>query len=204
MHPSWSAFSFSPLIRDVGIEKCISTREGIKSQLNSKWNLASVLGSIGDDGALAPWGPIPSWTRPPPPITSICHCHDWTGHLLFSCWVLSNSFATPWTVADQAPLSMGFSSQEYWSGLPFPSLGDPPNPGIEPASALLHCSQFLYHWAPGNPWWDNNVDHHVEHNVDQFPNYFKGKQILDFHFEKLLIIKDCSPKHVCSLCSFFI
>ena len=44
-------------------------------------------------------------------------------------------FATPWTyVAYQASLSMGFSRQEYWSGLPFPSPGDPPNPGIEPGS----------------------------------------------------------------------
>ena len=40
-------------------------------------------------------------------------------------------FATPWTVAYQAPPSMGFSRQEYWSGLPFPSSGDLPNPGIE-------------------------------------------------------------------------
>ena len=43
-------------------------------------------------------------------------------------------FVTPWTVACQAPLSMGFSSQEYWSGLPFPSPGDLPNPRIEPRS----------------------------------------------------------------------
>ena len=41
-------------------------------------------------------------------------------------------FVTPWTVAYQAPPSMGFSRQEYWSGLPFPSLGDLPHPGIEP------------------------------------------------------------------------
>ena len=41
---------------------------------------------------------------------------------------------TPWTVAHQAPLSMGFSRQEYWSGLPFPSLGDLPDPGIKPGS----------------------------------------------------------------------
>ena len=40
-------------------------------------------------------------------------------------------FVTPWTVADQAPPSMGFSRQEYWSGLPFPSPGDLPDPGIE-------------------------------------------------------------------------
>ena len=48
-------------------------------------------------------------------------------------------FATPWTVARQAPLSMGFSRQEYWSGLPFPSPGDPPNPGIEPRSPELQA-----------------------------------------------------------------
>ena len=46
-------------------------------------------------------------------------------------------FATPWTVAYQASLSMGFSRQGYWSGLPFPSSGDLPNPGIEPGSPAL-------------------------------------------------------------------
>ena len=42
----------------------------------------------------------------------------------------------PWTVAHQTPLSMGFSRQEYWSGVPFPSPGDLSNPGIEPASLV--------------------------------------------------------------------
>ena len=46
-------------------------------------------------------------------------------------------FETPWTVAHQAPPSMGFSRQEYWSGLPFPAPGDLPNPGIEPGSPAL-------------------------------------------------------------------
>ena len=46
-------------------------------------------------------------------------------------------FATPWTVAYQASLSMGFSRQEYWSGLPFPSPGDLPDPGMEPGSPAL-------------------------------------------------------------------
>ena len=46
-------------------------------------------------------------------------------------------FATPWTVAHQAPPSMEFSRQEYWSGLPFPSPGDLPDPGIEPGSPAL-------------------------------------------------------------------
>ena len=47
------------------------------------------------------------------------------------------SLATPWTAARQAPLSMGFSRQEYWSSLPFPSSGDLPDPGIEPRSPVL-------------------------------------------------------------------
>ena len=45
-------------------------------------------------------------------------------------------FATPWTITRQAPLSMGFSRQEYGSGLPFPPPGVRPNPGIEPTSAM--------------------------------------------------------------------
>ena len=51
-------------------------------------------------------------------------------------------FASPWTVAYQAPPSMGFSRQECWSGLPFPSLGDLPDPGNNPG--VLHCRQTLY------------------------------------------------------------
>ena len=46
-------------------------------------------------------------------------------------------FAIPWTVSYQVPPSMGFSRQEYWSGLPLPSPGDLPNPGIEPGSPAL-------------------------------------------------------------------
>ena len=46
-------------------------------------------------------------------------------------------FETPCTVTYQVPLSMGLSRQEYWSGLPFPSPGDLPNPGIEPGSPAL-------------------------------------------------------------------
>ena len=53
-------------------------------------------------------------------------------------------FATPWTVAYQAPLSMRFSSQECWSGLPFPSPGDPPNSGIKPESHALQADALLY------------------------------------------------------------
>ena len=56
---------------------------------------------------------------------------------VISCSVVSNSVAQ-WTVACQAPLSMEFSSQEYWSQLPFPPRGDLPNPGTEPVSCVLH------------------------------------------------------------------
>ena len=52
-------------------------------------------------------------------------------------------FATPWTVAHQAPLSLGFSRQEYWSGSPFPSPGDLPDPGIKPGSLALHVDSLL-------------------------------------------------------------
>ena len=52
-------------------------------------------------------------------------------------------FATPWTVAYQAPPSMEFSRQEYWSGLPFSSPGDLPNPGIKPGSPELHADTLL-------------------------------------------------------------
>ena len=52
-------------------------------------------------------------------------------------------FATPWMVAHQALLSMGFSRQEYLSGLPFPSPGDLPDPGIEPRSPILQVDSFL-------------------------------------------------------------
>ena len=54
--------------------------------------------------------------------------------MLVSCVLL---FVTPWIIASQAPLSMGFSRQGYWSGLTFPSPGDLPNPGIEPRSPEL-------------------------------------------------------------------
>ena len=51
---------------------------------------------------------------------------------------------TPWTVAYQAPLSMGFSRQEYWSGLPFHSPGDLLDPGIEPRSSALQADSLLF------------------------------------------------------------
>ena len=66
---------------------------------------------------------------------------------------MSNSFATPCTVAHQAPLSMAFSIQEYWSGMTFLSPGDLPNPGIKPATPALQVDSLpLNHWgSPKEP-----------------------------------------------------
>ena len=62
-------------------------------------------------------------------MSFLCAC-------VLSCYSHVQLFATLWTVACQARLSMEFSRQEYWSGLPFPSPGDLPDPGMEPASLM--------------------------------------------------------------------
>ena len=67
-------------------------------------------------------------------IREMCVCQSFSGVRLF---------ATPWTVADQAPLSMEFSRQEYLRGLPFPSPEDLTNPGIEPGSPSLQADSLL-------------------------------------------------------------
>ena len=78
---------------------------------------------------------------------SFTWCHYMSS---FRRWVLANSFATPWIVAHQAPLSAGFARQEYWSGLPFHSPGDLPDPGIKPASPTLQAGS-LPLVPPGKP-----------------------------------------------------
>ena len=81
---------------------------------------------------------------------------SWLGvvKLIYVCQSLSRVrlFATPWTVACQAPLSMEFSKQEYWSGLPFPSPGYLPNPGIKPASLVSPALQ-----ADSLPLWYGDI-----------------------------------------------
>ena len=66
-------------------------------------------------------------------FSSLSHLFGGGGLVVKLCLTL----ATPWAVACQAPLSMGFSRQEYWNRLPFPSPVDLPNPGIEPGSPAL-------------------------------------------------------------------
>ena len=72
--------------------------------------------------------------------------------VLFCVCLLSHVriFATPWTVSCQAPLSIGFSRQEYWSGLPFPPPGDLPYPEVEPMSPAL-TGGFFTTEPPGKP-----------------------------------------------------
>ena len=103
---------------------------------------------------VAPW----SWTSQPPEQWEIHFCHlshPVQGILLLCSCVLSDFIhvrsVTPWTVVLQAPLSIGFSRQEYWSGLSFPLPGDLPNPGIKPESleapTLQANSLPLSHWG---------------------------------------------------------
>ena len=68
---------------------------------------------------------------------------DKNGCVCVSHSVVSDSFVTLWTVDRQAPLSMGFSRQEHWSGLPFPSQRDLPDPGTEPKSPALQADSSL-------------------------------------------------------------
>ena len=79
----------------------------------------------------------------------VCVCARVCTQSLSRVWL----FATLWTVARQAPLSMGFSRQEYWRGLPFPPPGDLPSPGIEPAfpASPASASWFFTTEPPGKP-----------------------------------------------------
>ena len=98
----------------------------------------------------SPW-PIPVPALPIPSAVGVCtilHCQLVKVKVTsLSCVLL---FSTLWTVAYQDPLSMGFSRQEYWCGLPLPSPGDLPDPGIEPGSLTLQADT-LPSESPGKP-----------------------------------------------------
>ena len=80
----------------------------------------------------------------------VCVCVSVCVSLCFSCSDVSSSFVTPWTVARQAPQSMGFPRPEYWSRLPFAPPGDLPNPRIQPTSPAL-AGGFFTTESPGKP-----------------------------------------------------
>ena len=93
-----------------------------------------------------------------------CSYVEWSEVKLLSCvWL----FATPWTVACQAPPAKGFSRQEYWSGLPFPSPGDLPNPGTKPGSPTLQADSLLSQ-PPGKLCWEKTVKGQEQKQEDQF------------------------------------
>ena len=83
----------------------------------------------------------------------------WILAILCCCCSVTKSFATPWTVAHQASLSMGLPRQEYWTRLPFPSLGELPDPEVEPVSNALASGFFTTRKSHGwrslvgcSPW----------------------------------------------------
>ena len=81
------------------------------------------------------------------PLCKACDKYNFTWVYMYVCVCVLVShvqlFATPWTPACQTPLSMGFSRQEYWSGLPFSSPGGLPDPGIEPGALALWADSLL-------------------------------------------------------------
>ena len=88
------------------------------------------------------------------------------------CWVasvMSNSL-TPWTVAHQAPLSMEFSRQEYWSGLTCPPPGDLPDPGIEPTS--LMSLALIGRWVLSSAIWGSVCTHTDTHTHTYTAEHF--------------------------------
>ena len=91
----------------------------------------------------------------------------------FSC---VRCFSSSWTIARQAPLSMGFSRQEYWSGLPFPSPGDLPNPGIEPAT--LRSPALADGFFTTSATWESHVyTHRNTHTHTHTHTSLQGKKI---------------------------
>ena len=104
---------------------------------------------------------------------------------------MSDPFATSWTIALHDPLSMGFSRHEYWSGLPFPSPGDLPNPGIEPMSPAL-AGGFFTTEPPGKPL--SKFTTQINHSINKFLRAEHAKQrreiyalLVEFYFQEVEI-----------------
>ena len=98
-----------------------------------------------------------------------------------SCPIL----ATPWTVARQAPLSMGFSGQEYWSGLPFPSPGNVPDPEIKPRSRVLQADSLpLSH--QGSP--NHTYRHTLLFRLFSFCRLLQGIEYSSLCYKLLLLV----------------
>ena len=125
--------------------------------------------------------------------------------LLFSHSVVSGSSATPWTVTHQAPLSMGFPRQEYWNGLPLPSPGYHPEPGIKPRSPALRADSLLSAAAAAakslqscptlaTPWT-------VTHQAPLSMGFFRQEYWSGCHFllQEIIPIQGSNPRLLCLL-----
>ena len=115
----------------------------------------------------------------------------WVHAFMLSCFSHVQLFVTPWTAAHQAPLSMGFSRQEYWSGLPRPPPGDLPNIGIERTShvspVLQVVSVLLSHLR--NPWGGQ-----VEGKYPLVRNWGKKRAVSHCNHHLLNSISPCFSK----------
>ena len=134
----WGAIAFSAIFSykefnqsDINIKHLVMSMCRVKLYLGEKWGLQ-------------PWRHISNALKDHPKEAAKVKVKS------PSCVLL---FVTTWTVACQAPASMGFFTQEDWNELPFPSPGDPPNPGVEPRSPTLQADA-LPSEPPGKPWWE--------------------------------------------------
>ena len=119
--PTWR--NSAPLSRKVLITKASSVRA-------TKWQGSRIVTEPGMASLL--WPQVLCYPGTFPLLFQMPYDGTFSGQLLSHVWF----FATPWTVACQSPLSMGFSRQEYWRGLPFPPPGNLPDPGIKPMSLM--------------------------------------------------------------------
>ena len=125
----WKSQTGLELHEGYGQSETVSTARPVPAQVTSIWALSQSVGIAGLQSLLHFW------------LSALWHLQGLPCPQGREVKLLSHVrlFATPWTVAHQAPPSMGFSRQEYWSGLPFPAPRDLPHPGIEPRSPTLHA-----------------------------------------------------------------
>ena len=120
------------------------------------------------------------------------------GHLAtqrpHTCAQSCPTIMTPWTVTRQAPLSMGFSRQEYWSGLLFPSPGDLPNPGIEPGFPALQVDSL-----PSEPTEKPSLPLGLCH----LPSGKKSLPCPAYRFTPALLLNFMSPSNMLVILLFF-
>ena len=122
-------------------------------------------------------------------VSHCFHCF-----LIYLPWSHVQLFMTPWTATRQAPLSMGFSRQEYWSGLLFPSPGDLPNPGIEPGFPALQVDSL-----PSEPTEKPSLPLGLCH----LPSGKKSLPCPAYRFTPALLLNFMSPSNMLVILLFF-